>query len=231
MTRDELRAKIQQLQGHEMSNNAFKKLKKEELEQMLNNLTPDETAEPKEVHKPTICFTGRRPKNLWGYEKNNYVGLVNQLKEVLKTLHSVGYVRCISGGAQGFDQIAFWAVNALKREGYYFENVVYVPFRGQSSVWKAEGLFSQKEYNLMLGLADEVVYVGEKTSEEKSEITKLLHNRNHAMVDDSDFIIGLYPDKSWEKADKPSGTAECLRYAKEQNKRILQIAPQTLTII
>jgi hypothetical protein len=83
----------------------------------------------------------------------------------------------------------------------------------------------------MLGLADEVVYVGEKTSEEKSEITKLLHNRNHAMVDDSDFIIGLYPDKSWEKADKPSGTAECLRYAKEQNKRILQIAPQTLTII
>lgn len=228
MTRDELRAKIEELQGHAISNNAFKKLKKEELEKMLSDLQPQIVAE---VHKPTICFTGRRPKDLWGYEKSNYVPLVNQLKEILKTLHSCGYIRCISGGAQGFDQIAFWAVNALKREGYYFENVVYVPFKGQSSVWKAEGLFSQKEYNLMLGLADEVVYVGEKTSEEKSEITQLLHNRNHAMVDNSDYVIGLYPDKSWENADKPSGTAECLRYAKANGKKILQITPQTLTII
>ena len=229
MTRDELRTQIEQLQGHEMSNNAFKKLKKEELEKMLNDLTPSIDSEG--LKKLTICFTGRRPKDLWDYEHDAYISLVNQLKEVLKTLNAVGYCRCISGGAQGFDQIAFWAVNALKREGYYFENIVYVPFKGQSSVWKAEGLFSQKEYNLMLGLADKVVYVGEKTSEEKSEITKLLHNRNHAMVDSSDMVIGLYPDKNWENSNQPSGTAECLRYAKEQNKRILQIAPQTLTII
>ena len=228
MTRDELRARIEQLQGHEMSNNAFKKLKKEELEQMLDALTPGEA---EEVIKPTICFTGRRPKDLWGYEHDAYIPLVNQLKEILKTLHAVGYQRCITGGAQGFDQIAFWAVNSLKKEGYYFENVVYIPFKGQSDVWKETGLFSQKEYNLMLALADERVYIGEKISGEKSEITQLLHNRNHAMVEDSDFVIGLYPDKSWEKADKPSGTAECLRYAKEQNKRILQIAPQTLSII
>ena len=229
MTRDELRARIEQLQGYEMSNNAFKKLKKEELEQILVNLTPSE--EPKEVRKPTICFTGSRAKNLYGYEKSKYVPLVNQLKEVLKTLNIAGYCRCISGGAQGFDHVAFWAVNALKREGYYFENIVYAPFKGQECMWKDEGLFSKKEYNLMLGLADEVIYVGEKISEEKHEITKLLHNRNHAMVDNSDFVIGLYSDKSWKKADTPSGTAECLRYAKEQNKRILQISPQTLTII
>ena len=60
----------------------------------------------------TACFTGPRPKNLFGYDDDEaYKYLLAVTKEVVDLFYYYGYRYFISGGAQGFDQIAFWAVN------------------------------------------------------------------------------------------------------------------------
>lgn len=170
--------------------------------------------------RKTVCFTGRRPKDLCGYNHDAYIPLVEHLKKELRNLYCQGYNMFISGGAQGFDQLAFWAVNALKREGLPVINIVYVPFRGQEKQWANNGLFSKAEYNLMLSLADEVVYLQE-TLHDRQAIVNALYDRNHKMVGNADLVVALYPNDNWQASN--GGTAECMRYASENGKEIKQI--------
>ena len=80
----------------------------------------------------TICFTGPRPAKLYGYtKKEEYQKIVDQLKEVIRGFAKFGIKNYITGGAQGFDQLAFWAVNSLKKE-YDIQNIVYIPFRDRN---------------------------------------------------------------------------------------------------
>ena len=77
----------------------------------------------------TICFTGHRPKRLAGYNSRApYTTFVGKLKQMLVPLIRQGYTCFITGGAQGIDQLAFWAVEGLKKEGYMVQNIVYVPY-------------------------------------------------------------------------------------------------------
>ena len=173
----------------------------------------------------TICFTGRRPKDLCGYDQSKYSVFVESLTSKLKSICEKADkpVTFISGGAQGFDQLSFWAVDLVKRNNpdLNIKNVVYVPFRGQERGWPSEeGLFGRKQYRTMLSRADEVVYLQEAL-EEKGPIVRALMDRNHKMVDASDYVIALYPDDSWET--NKGGTSECMRYAKDAKKDILQI--------
>ena len=55
----------------------------------------------------TLCFTGKRPKDLCGYKKDKYEGLTSCIKRLCETYYKIGYTRYLFGGAQGFDQIAF----------------------------------------------------------------------------------------------------------------------------
>lgn len=52
----------------------------------------------------------------------------------------------ISGGAQGFDQLAFKAVNNLKQKYPDIKNIVYIPFTGYDKQWNEYGLFTAKEF-------------------------------------------------------------------------------------
>lgn len=175
-----------------------------------------------------MCFTGRRPKDLFGYNKEDYIQMMEVIKNALREHISNGYTTFISGGAQGFDQLAFWAVNRLKEEGHDIKNIVYVPFKGQERIWRHEGLFSQKEYNLMLKKADEVVIVTEGNVTSKYDIIKAMHARNHAMVAKSDAVFGLFPDMSWKESTTKGGTAECLKYAASKDKPIFQLSNVSL---
>ena len=176
----------------------------------------------------TMCFTGRRPKDLFGYDKNAYIPMMEALKNALREHISNNYTRFISGGAQGFDQLAFWAINRLKEEGHNITNIVYVPFKGQERIWRPEGLFSQKDYRLMLKLADEVVIITEGDVTSKYDIIKAMHERNHAMVAEADAVFGLFPDMSWKESTTKGGTAECLKYAATKKKPIFQLSNTTL---
>ncbi len=161
----------------------------------------------------TICFTGRRPKFLCGYQSHKpYTPFVSELREILRTYYKLGFKRFITGGAQGFDQLAFWAVDQLKQEYADIESIVYVPFIGYGGNWEYDGVFGQKEYQLMLKRADQIHYcIAENISADKNRVVTALNNRNHAMVDDADLIIALYPEDNFQL--QSGGTAECMRYA------------------
>lgn len=180
----------------------------------------------------TMGFTGPRAKKLWGYDKTYYTPLVEKLKERIKFYHAkYGTVNFITGGAQGFDQIAFWAVNSCKREGLPLRNILLLPFPGQETPWKSIGLFSQQEYRLMISLADEVWYCKDKKPNDKSSAVMALFYRNHCIVDRSDIIFSLFHDDSWKKENAGGGTGECLRYAAAQGKMFLQLDPQGLNML
>lgn len=64
----------------------------------------------------TVTFTGPRPKKLFGYnDKESYQKIVDVLKVQVKDAYDNGARRFISGGAQGLDQMAFWAVYSVKK--------------------------------------------------------------------------------------------------------------------
>lgn len=175
------------------------------------NLFDDET--------PTLCFTGRRPKDLCWYETIKYRPFVD---EFVKLLYNEFYVnrgirRFISGGAQGFDQMAFWAVNKMKKT-YGCENVqnvLFLPFEHQEIRWAEKGCFSQAEYWMMVNNADMTVIVSDDNS------IQSLFMRNHAMCDHSLACLGLYPDDTWRT--NKGGTSECLRYAAEHCRDVYRL--------
>lgn len=174
----------------------------------------------------TACFTGGRPKSLYedkpysDNHKPDYIAMAYNVAKLLETLYQNGIRRFISGGAQGFDTVAFSAVQILKRSHPDVENVVYIPFNNQDNCWAETGLFSKRAYRKMLGLADDVV-VCDATFNAETEpfgkIVRKLMERNERMVNDSFVVVGQYPDTSWTMPSTKGGTANCLRYAAGTN--------------
>lgn len=170
-------------------------------------------------------FTGHRPKDLYGYDNQAaYQNLFNLIKETVRNLYKEGYTEFITGAAQGIDQLVFWAVHSLKREGLPIRNIVYLPFQGLERQWKKVGLFSQEEFRLMISLSYETIIITKHMVFEKNIINSSLSKRNHKMVDDTDLLVGFYHGLPFE-INTGSGTAECLRYAKSCNKEIRIIDP------
>jgi len=178
----------------------------------------------------TICFTGHRPIKLHGYIREPYLPLVEKLTAWIIELHenNCAPTKFISGGAQGIDQLAFWAVSHAKKIYPEIINTVYVPFKDQERRWRTNGPFSQEDYHLMLSKADEVVYLQPELTD-YGQIKKALFERNHRMVNDSDYVIGVYHGEDFRTAPN-GGTAECLKYAIQQNKKITLIDPFTLQL-
>lgn len=174
----------------------------------------------------TLCFTGHRPNKLCGYDYEKYKPFVKQMTEILNQYYDKGFRRFISGGAQGFDQLAFWAVHNLKKEHPDVKNIIYVPFKGQDSIWPSEGCFSKHDYSLMLKCADEIKYLLDVKPESKDGITKALLQRNHTMVNYSDLVLALQNDTNWKKS-RFGGTAECMKYADKCDKPVHRITCDT----
>lgn len=169
--------------------------------------------------KKTMCFTGRRPKDLCGYDLSMYAQFMKDLSDLVyqKFYKDLCVRRFLTGGAQGFDQIAFWSVEYMKKKSGCedVENIVCIPFKEQESRWAAEGLFSQSEYRSILGRADRVIEIS------RINTIDAFFMRNHMMCENSDLCLGLYPDGTWETSK--GGTAECLRYAVEHTPAVYRL--------
>ena len=186
-----------------------------------------------------IAFTGHRPKSITaydtienkqvscGYSHDNYAEFVCKLSEYLASMYNGENITFISGGAQGFDQLAFWAVDMMRnnlpdKDRDKIHNEVYVPFVGQDALWAENGLFGKKEYITMLKKATHVKTLLPEKPDSQHVISALM-SRNHAMVDASDIVIALYNEDNWFDPATKSGTAECMRYACAHGKTTLQI--------
>lgn len=178
----------------------------------------------------TVCFTGHRPKALAPNPYSNdakpiYQNIVNNIYNHIEMLYlQYGYRRFISGGAQGFDQLAFWAVDRLKQKYPDVQNSVYIPFIGQESRWSKYGIFSQAEYKNMLRHADDTYVCKDNVDcSNYKDVVIALDDRNHCMVNDSGRIVGQFEDESWRLPSTKSGTANCLRYATRKHNIIIDV--------
>lgn len=163
----------------------------------------------------TAFFTGSRPRTLGGYRRENYLKLREYITEYLRNvIMPSGIDTFISGGAQGFDQLCFWSIEALKRQGLRVRNLLFLPFPGQEERWSESEPFSRAEYQRMLRMADEVRYIAKSRPQGYAAVSHALLERNTAMMQVSRLCIGLWSETdglSWLDPNTKSGTADALR--------------------
>ena len=141
----------------------------------------------------TLAFTGRTPQNIFGYaSREPYNNAVIRLEQILEGFLAKGFTQYLSGGFQGADSMAFWAVNHLKQEHPEIEihNNLILPYKNQDAAWSDTGLFSKAEYAVMLKHADSIVYADETLSEQA------IKNQMQYMLSEATALlsIGTYSD-------------------------------------
>lgn len=169
-----------------------------------------------------ICITGHRPNSLpreYGYNLNNEAW--SKLKEYIEVTIEECYkyatpneeLTLVTGMALGVDT-AFWEVaNELRKSNRNIKIEAAIPFVGQEKKWKHE---SQKQYTQMLSESDKVTTVSEG-----GFATYKTMARNRYMVNKSDIVIAVI-------CKETGGTAQCVKYAKEHNKVVIEINPQNI---
>lgn len=180
-----------------------------------------------------IGFTGHRKDKLDLYVcPDNKIKIVFQLfktiTEVINNNPMEKEFHFYSGGAIGFDQIAFDVVEMIKKKftntDIVIINEIDVPFKLQYIRWSLE---EQQEYFEQIKIADKVVMVD---CIEKYKIKGLayetyhpakMQKRNEYMVDNSDLLIAL-----WNGDKKNSGTYNCIKYAKRRKQNIIYLNPK-----
>lgn len=174
----------------------------------------------------TLMFTGSRPKNLFGYHNTQkYNQLLQQIQTICESYIAQHHVtQFVSGGAQGIDQLAFWAVNRCKQVHPELKNIVYRPFPNHESKWAEHGLFSQTAYRNMLATADEVITVCNEFS------IQALQLRNNAMIDAADFVLAIAKRAPGTTEPAQGGTRNAFQYALKNNKPIDWLDPFDFSI-
>lgn len=151
-----------------------------------------------------VAFSGHRLAKMGGYSPINPIKSY-VLNELDKILNEIKPDMTISGMAIGFDS---WAADLCKFKKIPF--TAAVPFVGQENKWPEH---SQAIYRSLLDQADDIVIIC-KGEYEPWKFQK----RNEWMVDNSDIIIAAFDGS-------PSGTKNCIDYAKRKNKEVIIINP------
>ena len=151
-----------------------------------------------------VAFTGHRPLKIGGYDIPNPI-YDTICAEIKKTLLELKPDQAISGMALGVDQ---WAAEICVELKIPF--TAAIPCFNQDRKWPAT---SQYKYRKLLKLAEHQV-----TVTQSYYTHEVMQARNEWMVDNSDILIAV-----WNGT--PGGTANCVKYAQKQGKRIIRIRP------
>lgn len=162
----------------------------------------------------SICVTGHRPNKLFGYNDNDprYNTLRSALDQAITAAAQKGSVVAYTGMALGVDTIFAEECLKLKKQ-FDIKLVAAVPFKGQEGKWPEQ---SKKHYHDLLSQVDEIVYVSDP-----GYAAWKMQKRNEYMVNHSDLVIAVFDGTS-------GGTANCVNYAKRQNKQIYIINPRNI---
>lgn len=174
-----------------------------------------------------ITFTGHRPDKLGGYDF--FSPLNNEIRKYFgnflnKYIRNYTNIQFITGGAIGFDQMAFHICKILRDDIYTKESIILelaVPFKKQYMMWN--DVDKQRHFE-HIKLADKVTEVDtlEKYKCDKVPIEwyhrDKMQLRNMYMVDNADLVIALWNNSK-------GGTANCINYAKKLKKEVIIINP------
>ena len=167
----------------------------------------------------SVCFTGHRPKLLYGYDMSKYEPLIQTMTVVAERLIQNGFTTFISGGAQGVDQLALVVLKNLKHKYPYIKNIIFVPFENHHKNWGQYGAFGQDMYQGLLSATDEIRYISKVYTKD------CYKKRDLAMVENSSVTIGVLKPELIR-----SGTAMTLRAARARNHPTIVIDPDTFKI-
>ena len=155
------------------------------------------------MRENTCCFTGHRH-----LPADQIEHIIKRLNSEIEVLIRQGVITFISGGALGFDQVAASLIIAKKEMGANIRLIFALPCRNQDERWTAD---QKRLYHDLLGEADKIRYVSDEYS------PGCMKKRNHYMVDHSGYCIcALLRDRS--------GTAQTVRYARENGLRVINVA-------
>lgn len=169
-----------------------------------------------------ISITGHRPNGLpkqYGYNLNNEAW--TKLKEYIEVTIEECYkyatpneeLTLVTGMALGVDTIFWKAAAKLRKSNKNIKIEAAVPFVGQEKKWTHE---SQKQYKQMLSESDKVTIVSDG-----GFATYKMMSRNRYMVNKSDIVIAVI-------CKETGGTAQCVKYAKEHKKTVIEINPENI---
>lgn len=166
----------------------------------------------------TIAVTGHRPNQMgpgYGYDdatpwRELQTRIADEFEAIARSRGET-LVRVVTGGAQGADQCAFWAAEELKGRGLGVTNAVFVPFDGQESRWRVDGLFGQSDWHAMVARADEVVVVTRPRPYGRGEVVRALHARNDAMMAAADVVVAVTHLDPDAVGMARGGTAQAMR--------------------
>lgn len=127
-----------------------------------------------------------------------------------------GWVDFISGMALGADTLFAEAVINCRNSGLPVRLIAAVPFAGQEGKWNAK---AQENFRFLLNAADQVEIVSPGAySPAKMQI------RNQWMVDHAMVVMAVWDGK------QSGGTWNCIQYARQRHRWMVQLHPQNLTI-
>jgi uncharacterized phage-like protein YoqJ len=176
--------------------------------------------EEESIVSTIVCFTGHRPKDMYGYDET-VAGNIT-IRQWLKVkceavIKKHGDVHFISGGALGIDTWAAEVVLELREQYPQTTLEIAVPCKAQDSKWVAS---AKKRYRQILDDADVVTYVSDKKYD-----NVCMQNRNEYMVDNADAVIGVWSGKG------NGGTWNCLDYAEKLGRPMLLLNPKDFRIL
>lgn len=161
----------------------------------------------------TANLTGHRPKYLpWGYDetKHNCLMFKKDLKVIFEGAIKYGLHNFLIGMAEGFDMIGAEVLLELRKIYKFIKVIAVIPCIGQEKKWKFE---QQVRYNNILKQCNQRIILS------STYTTSCMNERNKFMVEHASVCIACWNGK-------PSGTANTIRYAKENGCKIKIINPE-----
>jgi uncharacterized phage-like protein YoqJ len=165
------------------------------------------------------AFTGHRPmKFSFGYDEEDEkcIRLKRVLAEQIETLIKCGVSMFYSGMGLGVDQ---WGTSIVLDKKKQYPNVrlnAVLPCETQANRWSPE---QRERYFDTLAQCDDVITLNAHYTPD------CMFQRNRYLVDQAGYILAVYD------GGEKGGTAYTVRYAREKNRRIIVIRPDTLEVV
>lgn len=172
----------------------------------------------------SCCLTGYRPHRfVFSPDGLRPEQVQAALGKQIRRLYDEGYRTFISGMSTGVDLWGAAEVLSLREQHEDVVLIAAVPFAGQESHWPIP---QQREYRRVLELAQQVEILFDAAAAEENAAA-CYRGRNRWMVDRADTVLAVC---EIDIADRRTGTASTVRYARRQQKRIVYIHPATLAV-
>lgn len=167
----------------------------------------------------TCAFTGHRPSSYrFGYDEEHpdCARIKILMTTQIGALIGNGVRTFLSGMAAGADIWGAELVLRFKEDYPDVRLIAVIPCESQADKWSAE---LRERYFNILAKCDETVYISRQYTRD------CMFKRNRWLIDHASFVIAIY------NGSLKGGTAYTVDYARQKNRAVITINPDTLELM